>query len=409
MRRNPRSRRPVDLHARHVPGALLLTAVATLLTTSPIFGQVEADPVLSGLVLRAGTPLGGVEVVLHRVDAVEAGALDTLTAEMDGTFRFGLPTVPDPGGRGEVYFASVDHQGVLYFGPPVATAVELDSTYRIEVFDTLSVPTGGANIPVSVRYLLIEPFEAGWSVTDLIELDVPAGRTLVPADSGAATWRYRMPADIGEVQVGGGDIAPVSTSFEGDTVAVSMPLTPGLRQLVLRYAIDSLALAVPLSGETRELEVLVREPVPDMEVTGLVAVEPVELEPGVIYRRYAAAALTDSVVSFQATETLGGEGVRLDLLMVLIGLGLAVVGVWAVRRSPAASGAGATRASGGAGAVARGDTSHGPGSPADPQTRQRILLEIARLDERIEATSDASERDRLAAERDELVARLQSG
>jgi len=122
-------------------------ALAMLLgSAGPARAQVEATPVLSGLVQRAGEPLGGSQVVLHRVDAVDAGALDTLVAEADGSFRFGLPTVPDPGGRGEIYFASVNHQGVLYFGPPVATAAELDSLYRIEVFDTLTAPPGGAEI-----------------------------------------------------------------------------------------------------------------------------------------------------------------------------------------------------------------------------------------------------------------------
>jgi len=386
-----------------------LAAATTLAGAVTLDAQVEADPVLSGLVVRNGAPLGGAQVVLHRVDAVDAGALDTLAADPDGTFRFGLPTVPDPGGRGEIYFASVDHQGVLYFGPPVATAMELDSIYRIEVFDTLTAPVGGADLAVAVRYLLIEPFEAGWTVTDLIELDVPQGRTIVPADSGGATWRYRLPSGIGEIQVGGGDIAPVSTSFVGDTVSVSMPLTPGPSQLVLRYAIDSLALEVPLPGETGELEVLVREPVPNMEVTGLVAVEPVELEPGVVYRRYAAAALSDSAISFRATETLGGGGIPVELLMVLIGFGLAGVGIWAVRRSPAAvtPGAGTTLVSGRADGSAPTSVSDDPGGSVDPDARQRLLLDIARLDERVEGEDDPVERERLQAERDELIARLE--
>jgi hypothetical protein len=371
----------------------------------PARAQVEANPILSGLVQRAGQPLGGSDVVLHRVDAAEAGALDTIQAGVDGTFRFGLPTVPDPGGRGEIYFASVDHQGVLYFGPPVATAAELDSVYRIEVFDTLTAPPGGAELPISVRYLLVEPFQTGWSVTDLVEFEVPGDRTLVSADSTAPTWRYLLPSGVSEVQVGGGDIAPVSTTFRGDTVAVSMPLTPGPRQLVLRYAIDSLALEVPLPGETGELEVLIREPVPSMEVTGLVAVEPVELEPGVVYRRYAAALLSDSVVTFRSTGAPGSGGIPLEVLAVLIALGLTGVGVWAVRRSPAATPAAAPAA---AGPGDPRETSAVPG-PIGPEARKRALLAIARIDERLERTEDPAELDRLRAERDALMIRLRDG
>ncbi len=400
--------------------AVAAASTALLASTAELGAQVEASPVLSGLVQRAGEPLGDVPVVLHRVDAAEAGALDTLVAATDGTFRFGLPSVPDPGGRGEIYFASVDHQGVLYFGPPVATAAELDSLYRIEVFDTLTAPPGGAAIPVSVRYLLVEPMQAGWSVTDLVELEVTGDRTLVPADSTSPTWRYLLPSGVGEVQVGGGDIAPVSTVFAGDTVSVSMPLTPGPRQLVLRYFLDSLSLEVPLPGTTGELELLVREPTPTIEVAGLVAVEPVELEPGVIYRRYAAAMLTDSAVTLRATDEGGSPAIPLEVLIVLIGLGLTAVGVWAVRRAPAAgvaASASGTAASGGRSAASgSGPASPAPEGPAErsraalgPEARERLVLSIARIDERLEKTNDPGEAASLRAERDALMSRLRDG
>lgn len=386
-------------------GTLAVALLALLCVAAPASAQVEATPRLSGVVLRAGERLGSVPVVLHRVDAVDAGAIDTLQADPDGAFRFDLPTVPDPGGRGEVYFASVDHQGVLYFGPPVATAVELDSLYRIEVFDTLSAPLGGADLPVAVRYLMIEPLEQGWSVTDLTEITVPEGRTLVPADSGAPTWRYRMPSGVGEIVIGGGDIAPVSSSFSGDTLSVSMPLTPGPRQVVLRYALDSLSLALPLDGETGELEVLVREPAPELEVSGLVAVDPVELEPGVFFRRYAAAQLRDSVVFIQARAGSAGGSVPIEVLIVVLGILMAVVGVWAVRRRPAVAGepSAAAHASGGTGSP------RGAAMALDPPTRKRLLLEVAMLEERIEAADEGAELERLRAEREALLARLAGG
>jgi hypothetical protein len=387
--------------------ALAFVAVLPLAPTA-VQAQVEAAPELSGVVLRVGEPLGGVDVVLHRVDAVDAGALDTLPAAADGTFRFSLPTVPDPAGRGELYFASVEHQGVLYFGPPVSTAAELDSLYRIEVYDTLTVPAGGADLPVAVRYMLVEETGQGWSVTDLIELEVTGDRTLVAADSGA-TWRYLLPAGITDVQVGGGDIAPVSTVFEGEGFTVSMPLTPGSRQMVLRYALPSLDLELPLPGETGELEVLVREPAPAIEVEGLVEVQPVELEPGVSYRRFAAASLVDSAVVLRAGEGAPGAGSdTLPWLMVITALGLTAVGVWAVRRGgPApAPGSGTARGTGPGPGRVDGTGAAGTAGAMTADERERTLLEIARLDERIEATTQAAEIDRLRAERAALLARL---
>jgi len=240
-------------------------------------------------------------------------------------------------------------------------------------------------------------------VTDLIEITVPDGRTLVPADSAGTTWRYELPENLGEVVVGGGDIAPVSTAFSADTMSVSMPLTPGARQIVLRYVLDSLALELPLPGETGELEVLVREPAPELEVSGLVGVEPVELEPGVFYRRYAAAELRDSVVTFRAAERTGGPSVPVEVLMVLLALGMVFVGVWAVRRGPAAA---TSDAAAFMTAEAPGNAEAAPSGALDPPARQRLLLEIARLDEKIEAAADRAEIEDLRAEREALLAQL---
>lgn len=378
---------------------MLLASASLVASAPPLQAQEPAAPELQGVVVRGDSgPLPGAMVVLHRVDMVEAGEIDSLRAGPDGRFRFHLPTVPDPGGRGEVYFASVSHHGILYFGMPLTTGMELDSLYRIQVFDTTTAPPEGAPIPVAVRYLLVEEAEAGWEVTDLLELEVEGNRTWV-APEGGVTWRYPLPGGIRDLRIGGGDVAPAATTVEDGILTIAGPLSPGPRQVVLRYTLDSLSMTVPLPGGVEEMDLLIREPAPPVRVLGLTPTEAVEMEPGVSYRRYAGVALGESAIRVEAGE----EGFTLPTawLAVLLGLVLAGVGVYAVRRGGGEAGAPAPGDGRGPGS----GPGPGPGAPADREKRARLILEVARLDQALE-TAEGGERDRLAARRAELLAAL---
>ena len=348
--------------------------------------QVPAEPRLEGVVERGTAgPVAEATVLLHRIDPTAAGEIDSVRTDQGGRFAFELPTVPDPGGRDEIYFASVRHQGVVYFGGAVSQAVQLDSVYRIQVFDTAVAPPEGAPVPLGVRYLLAEPVEGGWQVTDLMQIDVTGERTWVNAEGGV-TWRYPMPEGLADVQLGGGDVPAEGTVLRDGVVEISSALSPGARQLVSRYRLDSLALTVPLPGGVREMEILVQEPAPELEVTGLARAENVELD-GVGYRRWTGTDLLGTVVQVRPGTAPSGRWLSLPWLSVLLGLGLAGVGIYAVRRgrdpTPAPVVAG--------------------GSPAE--RRNRLLVEIARIDEALESAA-AAEAARLESRRAELVARL---
>lgn len=329
---------------------------------------------------------GGI-VVLHRVAPDDAGEVDSVRVGPDGDFSIALPSVPDPGGRSEVYFASLRHQGVVYFGPPIAVAAQLDSLYRIQVHDTAAAPPGPASVPLAVRYLLVDPLPEGagegWRVTDLLQLRNEGGRTLVAAEG--PVWRYPLPAGAADVEVGTGDVAPGAVQADGDTVRVSMPLPPGERQVVLRYRVPALPLSIPAPGRTGQMEVLVREPAPSLDVTPLQAVESVEMEPGITYRRFAGVDLQDAVV--RVAE--GREPVELPVrtVMVVLGLVLAAAGLWGFLRPRA------------------GPEAATPPRPVTPaERREALLLEIARLDER----HDRGDLDESAwrTRREELLALL---
>jgi len=207
--------------------ALLVAATVVLATLRPasLQAQVEARPTLQGIVVRPDGPLPGGQVILHRVASEEAGEIDSVSVGADGRFRFDLPAVPDPEGRNEVYFASASHHGVLYFGPAITTAVQLDSLYRIEVHDTASVSVEGASLPIQVRYMIVEDPETarvppsaaapsgatdaggdgGWLVTDLLQPVNDGEATLVPREGGVV-WSYRLPPAATDIEVGGAGI-----------------------------------------------------------------------------------------------------------------------------------------------------------------------------------------------------------
>lgn len=375
-------------------GCVVLAAAAPSRTTA----QQIAEPVLEGRVEKAGSAVPTATVVLHRVTAALAGEIDSVQVDTDGRFRLPLPSVPDPGGTGEVYFASVRHAGVVYFGPPVLQAVQLDSVYTIEVYDTVSVSEGAPEVSVSVRYVVIQPAEEAWEITDLLQISNEGLQTLVPPSADGPVWSYPLPLGIREAIVGEGAIAPEGVTISDGTVRVTAPLPPGTRQVVVRYLVDELDFTLPAPGTTAHMELLVREPAPLLEVGGLVAVESVPMEQGVTYRRYAALDLSDTSVTVARgtppTELpVKGIAVSLTLLLTLAGL-------WTYLRSNQGSTPVAVSATGGSPQAGAGFA----GAPA----RSALLLDVALVDEAL-ARPDIgeSEADDLRRRRGDLIRRLE--
>ncbi len=362
---------------------ILLSTLATVGGGQPCGGQEVATPELSGRVLLGGSPLGSGMVVLHHVSADVQGEIDSTAVGPDGSFRFRLPQVPDPA-RSDVYFASVRHAGIVYFGRPITVAVELDSIYEIQAYDTLMAPTRGAPLVVQARNLFLEQEESVWRVTDLFQVRNDEYRTLVARDDGVA-WRYPLPQAAHDPQVAQADFADGGPEFaEGDLV-VRQAIPPGERIFVVRYTTEDPFIEVPLPGVTEVLDILVREPAPAIETPGLTALQPVELEPGTTYRRYNAADLRDAQVRLLPGSAASVPPVR--WFAVILALTLAVAGLWAV-----------------------GSTSVRPVAPDTGADRRSLVYEIAGLDEDFASLAAPSPEERGAyeARRAELLRRLRA-
>jgi hypothetical protein len=361
-----------------------------LIAPAPLAAQQPAVAELNGRVLANGQPSSAALVVFHRVGPEGSGPIDSLRAGADGSFRYRLPRVPDPASQ-EVYFASVVRDGVNYFGPLISTAAELDSTYVITSFDTATAPPAGVPVRLAMRALLLEEVPSvGWTATDLLHIVQEGDRTLVAAPGGA-TFVYPLPEGATDLEIGGNQMSPDAATLAGGSLRITSALPPGEREVVVRYRLPDPFVTVRYPGTTAEAELLVKEPAPPLEVEGLAAVPPVEMEPGTSYRRYAGANLQDLSVVIREGE--GDPLIPTRWLAVALALLLAGAALYAVLRPhPAVAGAPAAAAP-----VPLGITPF--------ERRQRLLLEVARLDEARDS-GRITNADEWAAHRRALLERL---
>ncbi len=366
---------------RRFLGHALLT-LALLATSTPALAQELARPVLTGRAFLADSALTVGTVVLHRMSGAEAGEIDSTRVARDGSFSVPLPSVPNPAVE-EIYFASVRHAGVVYFGRAIETAAQLDTLYEIQAYDTLVAPPEGVGVALQARNIFLEPNGDVWQVTDVFQLRNDRDRTVVARPDGHV-WSYPLPSEAREVLTGEGELRPNVAYYEDGLFVVRAALPPGERLFVVRYQLESPAVTIPIEGEIELFDILVREPAPPLEAAPLQQVESIELDVGQTFRRYAGESVQGPFV--RVVPGAPEEPPPVHWIAVALALVLAAGGLLAWRDQPRAA-------------------------PARVEDRQAVLVELARLDEVFEkggAASAAAERD-YRRKRADLLRRLQSG
>lgn len=359
--------------------------LAVLLTLGPaaLHAQVPATAMLEGTAYVGDTTMSNGIVVLHRLSEDTQGELDSLAVAGDGSFAFRLPEVPDPA-RNDVFFASIRHQGVLYFGPAITTAAQLDSVYRIQTYDTLMAPAEGMALPLQSRSVFFEPDSVGWRVTDLFQLRNDESRTIVSREGGRI-WSHPLPDEARDVRAGEGELAFDAIQYADGRVVVRAALPPGERLFVVRYRVDDPGISIPTTGITESMDVLVREPAPPLGVEGLELMDRVELEPGSTYLRFSGTDVPASAV--RITETEDSEPPRVEWAAVILAFLLTGAALYILRPST--------------------ETRTAPAGP--PVSREALVRQVALLDEEFEA-GEGSDEERLEYERQraELIRRIRA-
>jgi len=364
---------PVFTRARRPCWCLAIS----LLLPGPVAlsAQVDVVPVFGGTVFVGDTPMTVGTVVLHHLADGTQGELDSIAVEADGSFSFPLPNTPDST-RSDMYFGSVRHDGVLYFGPAITTAAQLDSTYEIHAYDTLLAPEEGLAVALQARSVFFEPDTDGWRVTDLFQLRNDESRTIVARPDGVV-WSHPLPPEASDVTAGEGEMATDAVAYEGGSLVVRAALPPGERLFVVRYRLGSPIIDIPNRGRTEAFDVLIREPAPPLEVEGLELLDRIELEAGTTYMRFTGANVTAPsvrVVDMEPEWVMDARWIAVILTLVLGGGGLI-----------------ALRPRGGA----------VPNRIAD---RPSLLVQVARLDEEFEgADAPPAARREYERRRSELI------
>ena len=362
-----------------------LFATATLFTTtSVVSGQVEQNTVLRGRAFLENELLTHGTVVLHHLIEGNQGELDSVPVRFDGTFDLTLTNPPDSEVR-DIFFASIRHDGVLYFGPPLTEPEHLDSIYEIQTYDTVFAPPQGANLPIEIRNVFFEFDGDRWRVTDLLEVHNEGSRTLVSGNQGFV-WRYPLISGATDFELRQAEMSPEAVIFEAGELRVRTPVPPGQRLFVVSYMVDEPFVSIPTPGLTRVMELLVREPAPAMKVEGLDSLARIELEPGTTYRRYSGDNL--AIESINLSEVQVPFKLPVAWMAVILGIVLGGFGLFIVNRDPLIS--------------------TGPKSTIGLVDRQSILHEIALLDETFTDRKDRSEAgdDQYLLKRAKLIQRM---
>ena len=346
-------------------------------------GLLDGQVLLKGQVIRGDVPITDGLVMLHSVSSMRAGQVDSVNLNKQGLFEFLLPDSSGEPVVGELYIASVEYQGVLYFGSAVTDEAQLEDLYTIPVFESKSVNAEGVALPLKVRNILLANNLNTWEVRDVIAVENPRSETLIPTGDDGIVWSYPLPDGFSEPRVVRGELPPEDVLFTENRVLVKAPIPPGERMLVILYQLPDLDVIFPAPGITETFEMFVKEPGPSLQVTDLDPLDVVSLEPGSTYRRYTGSNLVDANISvIEVNESgpypLGRISLAVAILLISV-VALSGMGYIGPSRSAEIS----------------------------PLEHKRfLLLKIAQLDQLREKGINLEEDFKLQAERTELLAQL---
>jgi len=382
--RAPLTRAP-GTHRLPFPGVLTWATLTLSLLPSALTAQGFR---VTGRVVHVGdadsTPVGRVRAVLHQVTMTGGGPVDSGLTDRDGRYQLRVAKRDSAA----VYVVSVTYGGIAYFtrplhalkGAPAGTAEPL------AVYDTSST---SPPVEVAQRHIIVRRPEQDGSrhVLELLVLRNLGARTRISSDTARPVWQGVLPRGALQLEVGESDVSSEAVYRRGDSIAVSAPVPPGDKQVVVSYI---------LPRASRRFDMTLDQPVARFNV--LVEDTAATLEGSALDRMGSQAIEGTNFVRFARNDVASGAHV-----VVVWSRGGAGVGSWwwLVVGMAAAAMSGAL-------VLAWRRTRPAPAAavPADPEA---IAAQIAAMDAAFEGRSDATgaDRDAYQRRRAELKSRLE--
>ncbi len=359
----------------------------------------EGEGVIQGRVLQ-GTPGGSTDFAALSVTVfpfVGETSLEpiTVTTRADGTFEVAnLPT-----GEDRSYGLRVEYAGVEYFYPELitfgaGTTVEAEVT----VYETTSDDTA---IHVVRHHVIIDFAEGTMQVAEMYIFQNPGDRTFVGSGE---TLRFPLPAGAMELRFEDPRMRTSTRLAEGNVVVDTLPVPPGMRQVLFSYALPYQGSSATFEKEilypTVNLNILVADVGVKVGAEGFTAGEPITTRGEARFLNYTRSDVTaGSRLRLTFSNLPRGAGAAAGVVpdrsatLRWLGIGLTIVAL----------------AFGVAYPVLRSRLLHGAGGSEElsllRRRRQVLLQEIADLDDVFEAggMDEAEYRDARAALKAELI------
>jgi hypothetical protein len=328
-------------------------------------------------------PVRGQWVVLHRVGSDRAGPLDSVQSDAAGRFRFRYrPT----GASDALYFVSATYSGIAYFSPPLRDDTVSGEDADVIVYETT---TDTAKLRLQGRHFVLSaPRGPNREVVEVFEIENEGFRTVVARDTTAPIWSILLPPQARAIAVSQGDISAGAVNLRPGRADIFAPFSPGVRQLVLTYAVaaDAFPLSQPIGRKTSVLEVLLEEPRANVEGANLTEVANVSIESRIFRRFLAQDPPVSAVMRVSAPAPVAPKQSTLRVLTVVMAIAmLGAFGFWLIKRRPLL-------------------TSPHPAllgtRPLPARESDRLIAELATLDAAFERSPPSAGETRLAYEQE---------
>jgi hypothetical protein len=332
---------------------------------------------------KAGIPMPGLMVTVHRVGSDSSGPMDSARTDARGRYAIRYSRFGDDRA---VYFAAAVYRGIAYFSAPLQGLHTAGDEAEITVFDTTSKKVEfhvqGHHVVISAPHP-----DGNRDVIEVWELSNDTTVTVVGRDSLVPVWAARLPAGAARFTGGPGDVAASALSLRGDSAVLLAAFGPGVKQLSYTYSLpsSSFPLSIVMTKPTSVLEVLVEEAGGQVTGASLKSMA-VATTQGRTFKRWLGQDV-EAGQSVVVTVPTTSAALRTRMLLALAGVILAAMGFALVR---------AFRARG----------RRGTALPSAEQRHGELVASIATLDARMERGDGSLTGEEYATKRAQLKAQL---